>query len=320
MISHGLNLHPDTFHDQTTQAVGGRHLGTTVSISPRHLGTTTCKLTDPFSFIADHDEQFCTLLNRCQSVGTGNKSKVGLTWLLSGGEEFPGVSNLTGTTEHPLPDRDKGWCMKTPAGHGIPFDNTKPCCQVWKGLWSHCSEGTYPPSLLLCSEGCSLQTCATGRWKCGLAICLCMAKWCHIPCTHIEWRTYQHHDRWCTQHRCLWLASPTADMQAIVAWGHGGMPGRFKWWAARSLQFAFLELPLWDAATPSEFFWEPQLLEVDLGSAQPQSMTTTIQAPTNTPVLTHSLANTVELPCDVVAINLHFQGPWNSCSGPPPQP
>ena len=51
--------------------------------------------------------------------------------------------------------------------------------------------------------------------------------------------------------------------------------------------------PLWDAATPSKPFREPQFLEVDLGHVQPEGATTTIQASISTPALTHSLADTI---------------------------
>ena len=43
-----------------------------------------------------------------------------------------------------------------------------------------------------------------------------------------------------------------------------------------ALQFTFLELPLWDAATPSKPTHEPLLIEVDLISMQPESGTATI--------------------------------------------
>ena len=76
-----------------------------------------------------------------------------------------------------------------------------------------------------------------------------------------------------------------------------------------ALQLTFPELHLWDAAIPGEHFWQPQLLEVDLGSAQTEGVTTTIQAPTTTLVLTHSLADTTEPSCDIaMVINLHLQG------------
>ena len=75
------------------------------------------------------------------------------------------------------------------------------------------------------------------------------------------------------------------------------------------LQFTFPELPIWDMATPGESFWEPLLLEVDIGSVQPEGMRTAIQAPTTTLVLTHPLADTIEPPHDItMAINLHLKG------------
>ena len=82
-----------------------------------------------------------------------------------------------------------------------------------------------------------------------------------------------------------------------------------------ALQFTFEELPLWDAATPCKPIHEPQLIEVDLGSVQPENVTTVLQTPTTTPVLPPSLANTMEPPGDIaMAINLELQGPWHSCS------
>ena len=76
-----------------------------------------------------------------------------------------------------------------------------------------------------------------------------------------------------------------------------------------ALQFTFHELSLWDAAAPSEPTYKWQLIEVDLSSMQPESMTTTIQTTTTIPVLPPSLANTIEPPSDITAaINLQLKG------------
>ena len=76
-----------------------------------------------------------------------------------------------------------------------------------------------------------------------------------------------------------------------------------------ALQFTFQELPLWDTATPRELFWERQLLEINLGYVQPEGMTTAIQAPATTPVLTLQPPDTIEPSCGItMAINLHLQG------------
>ena len=76
-----------------------------------------------------------------------------------------------------------------------------------------------------------------------------------------------------------------------------------------ALQFTFQELPLWDAAAPSKPTHKPQLIEVDLSSVQPKSVSTTIPVPITTLVLPLSLANTVEPPSDITtAINLQLQG------------
>ena len=93
-----------------------------------------------------------------------------------------------------------------------------------------------------------------------------------------------------------------------------GLNGRLE-----ALHFTFQELPLWDAAAPSKPIHKPQLIEVDLSSMQPESMTTAIPVPTTTLVLPPSLANTIEPHSDIaVAINLQLQGHWNGCSGLPP--
>ena len=83
----------------------------------------------------------------------------------------------------------------------------------------------------------------------------------------------------------------------------------------KALQFTFQELPLWNAAAMDEPTQDPPQIELDLSSVQPNSMTTSIQAPTNTLMLPPSLATTVEPSHDItVAINQQFQGPWSGCS------
>ena len=83
-----------------------------------------------------------------------------------------------------------------------------------------------------------------------------------------------------------------------------GLNGKLEAW-----QFTFQEPVLWNAAAPSKPACEPELTEVDLSSVQPESMTTNIPVPTNTPVLPPSLTDTVEPPCDItMALNLHLQG------------
>ena len=63
-----------------------------------------------------------------------------------------------------------------------------------------------------------------------------------------------------------------------------------------TLQFTFLELPLWDATTPGKPFKEPCFIEVDLSHVQPEGMTIAIQDPITRLVPTHSLADTIEPP------------------------
>ena len=75
-----------------------------------------------------------------------------------------------------------------------------------------------------------------------------------------------------------------------------------------ALQFTFQELPLWNTATPSKPAHKPQLIEVDLSSMQPESMTTDIQVP---PLhWCYPLSGQyMEPPSDIaMAINLQLQG------------
>ena len=75
-----------------------------------------------------------------------------------------------------------------------------------------------------------------------------------------------------------------------------------------ALQFTFQELPLWNAAAMDEPTWDPLLIELDLGSVQPNSVKTTIQIPTTTPVLSPSPATSVEPSHDItMAINQQLQ-------------
>ena len=167
------------------------------------------------------------LLCRCQFVGTSNENEVEITWLLSSGEKFPGVSGHTGTTEHPLSGRSMGWCRETPAGYGIPFDSTKHCHGLQKGLWPGGSVGTSPPSLLPLSGGGGLQTCNCWWMKAwtgpmplsGLTRPYLM---CHyqVRDTSVPWGM-----------ACLGPAPPAADTQTIATKGDSGMPRRFQWQA-----------------------------------------------------------------------------------------
>ena len=71
-----------------------------------------------------------------------------------------------------------------------------------------------------------------------------------------------------------------------------------------AVQFTFEELPLWNASTRDEHAWDPPLIEFNLISVHPDSMTTTIQDPTTTLALPPSPAATVDPPCDItMAIN-----------------
>ena len=75
-----------------------------------------------------------------------------------------------------------------------------------------------------------------------------------------------------------------------------------------ALQFTFLELPLWNAANPGKPAQKPHLIEVDLGSIQPDGMTTATQAPTTTPALPHLQPIPLSHHDITTAINLKLQG------------
>ena len=202
----------------------------------------------------------------------------------------------------PLPGRGKEWCRETPVGHDISFDSTKPHHQVQRvfgltAVWAHLHQGHFQTS-----SGGGLQTCATGRWQHRLAICLHMAKWCHIPCAPTEWWAHQCHDGWHTQHEHPQLAPPAADMQTVAAWGQGSVPRRLKLWARCSTVHL------------------PRAAPLGHGCSQGTLPRTAIQVPTTTLVLTHPLADTTEPPHDItMAINCISWRPWNSCSRLPLQ-
>ena len=203
--------------------------------------------------------------------------------------------------------------------YGIPFDSTKHCCGVHKGLWPGNSIGASPPNPLPHSRGGSWQTCAAGGWKHRLGLCLHLTQQGPISCAPIKQGTCQCHDGWHAQYRSPGPAPPVANMQIIVTQGCSGMPGRFEWktWG--------LAVYLPGAATlecccPNKPAHKPQLIEVDLSSMQPESVTTNILVPTTAPVLPPSLANTVETPGDItMAINLQLQGTleWLQQTSPP---
>ena len=238
--------------------------------------------------------------------GNWQQKQGGVAQFLSGGGEFPGASDHAGTTECPLPGRGVGWCRENLAGHGFLLiaPSLTIRCERFFGLtavWAHPHQAHF-------------QTLKEVAHKCLLdgsvdhVICLHMAKWHCIPCTPIEQRAHQHHDGWCAQCRCLWLASPAADMQTVAAWGQGGVPGRPKQWARSSIVYSPSAAPLGCCCSQ----WA--LLRTTTARSghqqlQPEGMTTAIQDPTTTLVLTHSLANTIEPPCDItMAINFHLQG------------
>ena len=77
----------------------------------------------------------------------------------------------------------------------------------------------------------------------------------------------------------------------------------------KAVQFTFEELPLWNVAMTDEPTQDPLLIELDLISLQPNSVTITIEAPTTIPGTTPSLATAVESSHDItVAINQQLQG------------
>ena len=301
-------LHPGTFHQQTTKMAAGRHLGVTASVSPRHLGTTACYLADPFSSFADQYEWFCSPLHRHQSVGTSDESEVGFTWLLSGGKKFPDANDHADATEHPLSGRGMGWCGKILAGHGIPYNSAKHHHGVQKGLWPDGSMGASPPRSLPISREGSPQTCAAGGWKHRLGICLCLAKW---GLSHVSLSSKGHISAMMDGVPSMDAHGWLHQLQICKLLKHKDMVVCPEGWNGKleALQFTFQELPLWNAATPGEPTHEPELIEVDLSSIQPESMTTAISVPNVTLVLPLSPVNTVEPPCDIaMAINLQLQG------------
>ena len=176
---------------------------------------------------------------------------------------------------------------------------------VAKGSLASLLCGLIPTKPIPDDRGGSPQTCATARWRHGVAICLHKAEWHCISCAPTEQRACKHHDRWHAQCGCPQPASPAADMQTVVAWGQSGVPRRPKW-GTRGCSSSLSKccpsgmLPFLVKTSENHNFWK-WILAV-------HSMTAAIQAPTTTLVLTYPLADTAEPPHNIaMAINLHLQ-------------
>ena len=208
------------------------------------------------------------------------------------------MSDPVGTAEHPFSgegvgDVEKPWWDMTFLL--VATSITIGCKRVFglTTVWAHPHQACFETL-----RGGSPQACATGRHQCRLTICLCVAKWCCILCASNEWRAHQCYNGMCTQ---LQVCKLFQHKGKVVC--PDGLDGELE-----ALQFTFPELPLWDTAAPGEPFWELWHLEVDLSSAQPEGMTTAIQAPTTMLVLTYPPADTIEPHHDItMAINLHLQ-------------
>ena len=196
-----------------------------------------------FSLIAEHCEWFCSPVCRNQSVGPGDQGNVGITWLLPNINNLSCASDHASTANYPFPGRVMRKHGEVKARPGIFLDSTQHCHWVWKSVWPHCSVSTSLPSLLPNSTGGSPQTCATGGCTWGLAVCLHMTQWCHVPATSIKQRAHQCHDRWCTQCGCLQLAPSAANMQAVAAWGEDSVSRGFKWGLGRPCSSLFQSCP-----------------------------------------------------------------------------
>ena len=182
----------------------------------------------------------------------------------------------------PFPRQGCGEMRKSSIRYDIHGDSTKHQCQVWKGVWHHCHVGTSPPGLLPHARGASPETPVAGGWWPGLAICFCMAEWHHVPCTPVQWGACQCYDRQYAQHEHLWPAPLVVSTKIIATWGLGDMSRRAKWGA----QDTAVHLSGATTLECCHHGWTcPPLIEVDLGSIQPNSVTTAIQDPTTTLVL-----------------------------------
>ena len=277
-------------------------------VSPRHLGTTACKLTNPFSFIAEQYAWFCGPLHRYQTLGPGNQGKVGVTWLLLHINNLSFVSNHTSMADQPFSDE----------------------------AWGDVEKPRQDMVFLLVVSSITLEC----EWVFGL-----MVVWAHPHQAHFETLEDAAHKLvllpdvsadW--PYTFEWLNN-TISYEPLTNKGHistmtdsvpsmdaHGWLHQLQIWKllqhkgkvlcpeglnreVEALQFTFPELPLWDVTMPSKPFWEPLFLEVDLCSTQPEGVTPTTEAPTTILVLTYSLTDTIEPPCYLAkAINLHLQG------------
>ena len=82
-----------------------------------------------------------------------------------------------------------------------------------------------------------------------------------------------------------------------------------------ALQFTFQDLPLLNATAMDEPSWHPPLIEVDLGSIQPNRITTAIQAPNTMPVLPPLWPPLLNLLVTSLCPSTRCsRGAWSSCS------
>ena len=88
-----------------------------------------------------------------------------------------------------------------------------------------------------------------------------------------------------------------------------------------ALQFTSQEMPLWDAATSGKPTHEPELIEVEFSTVQPESVTTAIHVPTVTLVLALLWPILLSLPVTLPQpLTYSSREHWNGYGWLPPQP
>ena len=166
----------------------------------------------------------------------------------------------------PFSDEGVGRCGETQAEYGILISSTKHCDWVWMGLWPHSSVG--PPhqahieTLQEVAHRLVLLADVSADW-------LYAFVWLNDAMSYAPLMNERHISAvmdgvpsmdTCGQLHQLQIQKLLQHKCKVVF--PEDLNGELK-----ALQFTFPELHLWDVATPSESFWEPWLLEVDLHSA-----------------------------------------------------
>ena len=227
--------------------------------------------TDLFPSVAGHCEWLCAPLCGCQLVGTDDKTKMGVTWLLSNGEIFPGVSNHTGT----MFSQAMAWGDAKKPWWAMAFLLITPSIAAWYkrifgfiAVWVHPHQAHYTTpadvaqKLVLLMDG-------SANWV--YAFVQLNEVLSHAPLSSVGHISTMTAGQLCSPTHCSQLhqlqVNKLLQCQDLVVCPEGFNS------QMEASQFTFKELSLWNATAPSKPASKMQLMAVDLGSAQPGDVT-----------------------------------------------